>query len=281
MVEKKDETKFFERQLVVFKIGEESFGVDISDVREIIKIDSLTVIPDTPKYVKGIINLREKIVVVIDLAEKLNIKASEDKDSKRIIITEMNAGTVGFIVDSCNEVIRMTGDKIEEAPQMITKKINNEFLQGVGVLEDKLLILIDLGRVIDESDLSINSQTLNEHKDLRKILIAEDSTMMRGTLKSYIDSKKFQIIEAIDGEDAIKKIEDTNPEIIFLDIKMPKKDGIAVLHEIKEKHPQLKVIMETSVYDDKVKEECLGLGAKHYLKKPLNKAQVEQILNEL
>ncbi|MFP4567882.1 MAG: chemotaxis protein CheW [Candidatus Woesearchaeota archaeon] len=280
MVDKGDEMRFFERQLVVFKIGEESFGVDISDVREIIKIDTLTVIPDTPKYVKGIINLRDKIVVVIDLAEKLELKSTDDTDSKRIIITEMNSGTVGFIVDSCNEVIRMTGDKIEEAPQMITKKINNEFLQGVGVLKDKLLILIDLGSVIDESDLSID-KTKIQTTDQRKVLIVEDSTMMRGTLKGYIDPKKFQVYEAVDGEDALNKIDEIKPEIMFLDIKMPKKDGITVLKAVKEKNLNIKTIMETSVYDDKVKDECLALGAIHYLKKPLSKSQVTKILDEI
>lgn len=278
MVEQSDETKFFERQLVVFNIGNEIFGVDISDVREIIKLETFTKIPETPTYVKGIINLRDKIVVVIDLAEKLDLKSGNDVDNKRIIITEMNGGTVGFIVDSCNEVVRLTGDKIQEAPAMIAKKIKSSFLQGVGSLNNRLLILIDLGAVIQDDDINnLSSQPSSDVK--KKILLVEDSTMMRGTLKSYIDKNKYVVLEAGDGVEALSVFDKDAPGLIFLDIKMPKKDGISVLREIKSKSPNTRIIMETSVYEDKVKDECLSLGAEEYLKKPVSKVQIQKILD--
>ncbi len=291
------EKQFFERQLVVFMIGAEEFGVDINDVREIIKMEDVTVIPGTDDYILGVINLRGKIIVVIDLAKKVGLEVKEKDKNTRVLVTEIEGNTIGMVVDNCNEVLRITGDKIEPAPSTITQKINADYIQGVGVLDKRLLILVDLGKVIESKDIehithvteqqSGNAETgdAGKTKDTakyagakKKVLIVDDSTMMRGTIKSYIDTSKYDILEAADGEQAVAKVKSEEPAIVLLDIKMPNLDGIGALKKIKEIKPKTIVIMETSVYEEETKKQCIDLGAADYLKKPISKKQLEDAL---
>lgn len=277
------EKRFFERQLVLFSIGKEFFGVDISDVKEIIKYEEVTTIPNTEEYVEGIINIRGQIVVIIDFAKKIGLTSSEKQSNTRVIITNIKGNMVGFVVDGCNEVLRLTGDKIEEAPSIITNRINSAYIQGVGMLDDRMIIIVDLGRIIQEEELSKLNTISNEEdgSPKKKIMIVEDSSMMMGTLKSYIDQSKFRIIEAKDGEEALTRFKSETPDIILLDIKLPKLSGIDVLKKIKEENPDIPVIMETSVYDEKTKEECMKIGAFDYLKKPINKKDIEDLLEKI
>jgi len=159
------------------------------------------------------------------------------------------------------------------------------------------LILIDLGNVI-KSDTGAVTRVTEQHSEKvekddagknkaavksagakkKKVLIVDDSTMMRGTLKSYIAVAEYDVIEAGDGEEAVAKVKEEEPDVVFLDIKMPKLNGIEALRKIKEMRPKTVVVMETSVYEDETKNRCLELGAKDYLKKPINKKQIEEIL---
>jgi purine-binding chemotaxis protein CheW len=281
-----NERQFFERQLVVFSLGNEEFGVDISDVREIIKLESITRIPNSASYIDGILNLRGKIIVVIDLGRKLSLIGLARNANTRVIVTEIKGNAIGFIVDNCNEVLRLTGDKIEPAPKIITDKINSDYIQGVGILEGRMIILIDLGKIItDEQMENISSHTkqgaVSSAGNKKKVLIVEDSTMMRGTLKSYIDPKVFTILEAPDGEEGMRLVEAEKPDMVLLDIKLPKASGVDVLRFIKQKRPETKVVMETSVYEDETKNECMKLGAMEYLKKPVNKKDIEDVLAKI
>lgn len=142
-----------ERQLVVFKIEKEEFGIEINDVREIIRMEDVTAMPGTEDYILGVINLRGKIVVVIDLAKKLGVAVREKDKNTRVLIVDIEGNTMGMVVDSCNEVLRITGDKIEPAPEIITKKFKSDYINGVGIIDERLLILLDLSKVLDEKDL--------------------------------------------------------------------------------------------------------------------------------
>jgi purine-binding chemotaxis protein CheW len=143
-----------ELQLVVFQLGEEEFGVDIMSVQEIIKMTNITRIPQTPPYVRGVINLRGKIIVVIDLGMRLDITSKEETDEhSRIIVVEINDLVVGMMVDSVSEVMRLPKSNIEPAPSVIATKIGAEYLQGVGKVDDRLLILLDLKKVLTEGEM--------------------------------------------------------------------------------------------------------------------------------
>lgn len=157
MIDKEKKSKINERQLVIFSLAKEAFGVDISEVKEIFKIEDITPIPNVEEYIKGVINLRGRIVVVISLAKKLNLDIKKtDKNTRIIIIETGDAGgnVVGMIVDSVEEVLRVTQDKISPAPEMITKEINADYLEGVCVLKERLIILLDLAKMLSIKDVA-------------------------------------------------------------------------------------------------------------------------------
>ncbi len=153
MTEEKKNRAYSERQIVIFGIGPEEFGVDISEVREIIKLEEVTRLPDTEEYIDGVINLRGKIIVVVDLSKKLGLKAKDRGKDTRIIVIEIGSNLVGMVVDCCNEVMRLPSDKIEPAPEMVSRKINSAYLEGVGILGERLIILLDLASVLDKKSI--------------------------------------------------------------------------------------------------------------------------------
>jgi purine-binding chemotaxis protein CheW len=120
-------------------------------------MEAITKIPNSENYIEGVINLRGKIIVVVDLAKKLNLIAKEQNKETRILVIEVNSSTVGMIVDSCNEVMRLSSEKIEPAPNIIKQKINVEYIEGVGILDNRLIILLDLIRVLGNQDLEVIS----------------------------------------------------------------------------------------------------------------------------
>jgi purine-binding chemotaxis protein CheW len=111
-------------QLVVFNLGVEEFGVNIMQVQEIIRMPDITRIPRSPEYVKGVINLRGKIIVVMDLDKRFGMNETEMTEESRIVVVDINGTIIGLVVDSVSEVIRLKGSNIEHTPEIITQKIN-------------------------------------------------------------------------------------------------------------------------------------------------------------
>lgn len=138
-------------QLVSFLLGNEEFGVDIVCVQEINRMLDLTKIPNSPDYVDGVANLRGRVIPVIDLRHKLGLPKKEHDNNTRIIVVEVNNKTIGFIVDSVKEVLRIPVSIMENPPE-IASGINSEYIKSVGKLEDRLLILIDLEKIISQNN---------------------------------------------------------------------------------------------------------------------------------
>ncbi len=141
-----------ELQLVSFNVGSEEFGVDILQVHEINRMTEITRVPKAPKFVEGVINLRGKIIPIIDLRKRFGMEEKEKDKDTRIVVVEINEQTIGFVVDSVSEVIRMPLANIEDAPELVTG-IDADYIQGVGKLEKTLLILLDLEKVMSKQEL--------------------------------------------------------------------------------------------------------------------------------
>lgn len=133
-------------QLVNFKIGNEEFGADILKIQEIIRTIAITKVPNSPDFIEGVINLRGRVIPVIDLRIKLGMQKKEHDNHTRIIVVEIMGKVMGFIVDSVSKVLRIP-KSITEAPPEILTNINSEYITAVGKLEDRLLILLDLEKV--------------------------------------------------------------------------------------------------------------------------------------
>ncbi|MBC7324185.1 MAG: chemotaxis protein CheW [Moorella sp. (in: Bacteria)] len=140
-----------EIQLVVFQLAGETYGVDINNVQEIIRMQSITQIPRTPAFIEGVINLRGRIIPVIDLHKRFDLPQVEITNNTRIMVAELGQVTVGMIVDSVSEVLRLPAASIEPPPPMISG-IDVAYLKGVGKWNERLIILLDLERVLRESE---------------------------------------------------------------------------------------------------------------------------------
>jgi purine-binding chemotaxis protein CheW len=138
-------------QLVTFKLGSEEFGVDILKVQEIIKMMNVTKIPNAPVFIEGVINLRGKIIPIVDLRKRLGFEDQEFDKSTRIIVVELDGLVLGFIVDSVSEVLRIPEDTIEPPPSMVAG-IESEYIEGVGKLDDRLLILLELKKIFSSPE---------------------------------------------------------------------------------------------------------------------------------
>jgi len=151
----KENSRFSQENLhlVAFELSGEEFGVDIMQVSEVIPVPRITRIPQAPECIKGLINLRGKILVVIDLNKRLGFSSKETDSLSRIIIVEIRDIAIGMLVNSVKEVIRLPLSSIEPTPEMIKSKINAEYLNGVGKTGNRLLILLNLARVLGEEEI--------------------------------------------------------------------------------------------------------------------------------
>lgn len=134
-------------QLVSFTIGEEEFGVDILKVQEINRVVDITSVPHTPEYVDGVINLRGKVIPIIDLRRRFGMERKEKDKNTRNIIVELDHTVIGFVVDSVNEVLRIQ-KSVAEPPPPIIAGIEADYITAIAKVDNRLLILLDLDRVL-------------------------------------------------------------------------------------------------------------------------------------
>ncbi len=149
-----------EKQLVVFKLHDEEFGVEITDVREIVKLSHITRLPHVADYIEGVTNLRGEVIPVISLRKRFGLAPQEETQHTRIIMLEVNNNMVGFIVDSVTETLRLSEDAIEPPPSNIAG-LRAQYLAGVGKVDDRLLILLEVDKILS-SEEAIQLQTVKE-----------------------------------------------------------------------------------------------------------------------
>ncbi|MEE8473054.1 MAG: chemotaxis protein CheW [Dehalococcoidia bacterium] len=137
-----------EKQLVVFDLNTEAYGVDIGAVREIIRLQDITKVPGTPDFVEGVINLRGKVTPVVDLRKKLNITVAEQNAENRIVVMDIAGQDIGMVVDAVTEVLRISADAVVPPSTVITSTTDHDYLMGIAKLDEKLIILLDLDKVL-------------------------------------------------------------------------------------------------------------------------------------
>ncbi|MCL5025280.1 MAG: chemotaxis protein CheW [Chloroflexi bacterium] len=136
-----------EEQLVVFDLGDEVYGIDISRVQEIIRMQAITQVPGAPAFVEGVINLRGKIIPVVDLHSRFRLPPAEATKSSRIVVVETEGHVIGMVVDAVSEVLRIPASCVEP-PSPIVAGVDSEYLRGIAKLEGRLVILLQLDKVL-------------------------------------------------------------------------------------------------------------------------------------
>lgn len=140
-----------EKQFVVFKLGNEEYGIDIMNVKEIGPFIEAIKVPNTPEFIEGIVNYRGSVIPIINLKKKFKINETNIQNEKRIIYININDRQIGFIVDEASQTIRLYKEEIEPTPDMITD-VDKKFITGVGKKEERLIILIDLEKVLNDKE---------------------------------------------------------------------------------------------------------------------------------
>jgi len=136
-------------QLVIFRLRDEEFGVEISSVLEISRVLDITHIPEAPGFIEGVINLRGKVLAVIALAKQFGLQEEKElPKTARIVIIEVHNISLGLIVDEVPEVIKISEEDIEPTPEIIQSEVNRHYIKGVAKLDQRLIILLDLNNVL-------------------------------------------------------------------------------------------------------------------------------------
>lgn len=137
---------------VTFRLANETYGISVTQVKEVLRISEIAPVPGAPDYVLGIINLRGNVVTVIDTRKRFGLESIEPEDASRVVIIEVDGQVVGILVDSVAEVVDLRASAIEQAPNVGSDE-TSKYIQGVTSLNSELLILVDLNKFLTEGEL--------------------------------------------------------------------------------------------------------------------------------
>ncbi|MBL4629639.1 MAG: chemotaxis protein CheW [Paraglaciecola sp.] len=140
-------------QWVTYKLGEETYGINVMQVQEVLRHTEIAPVPGAPDYVLGIINLRGNVVTVIDTRSRFGLPSSDISDNTRIVIIESDDQVVGILVDSVAEVVYLRSSEVDSAPNVGTEE-SAKFIQGVSNRDGQLLILVDLNKLLNDEEWS-------------------------------------------------------------------------------------------------------------------------------
>jgi len=142
-----------ERQIVLFKLNNELYGLDIATVREIIRMQRITRVPKAPIFVEGVINLRGKVIPIINMKKRFGLNATEENQENCIVVVDIKGETIGIIVDAVTEVMQIPENTIEPASEIMVTA-DSEYLQGIAKVDEKMIILLDLEKSLNKENLS-------------------------------------------------------------------------------------------------------------------------------
>ncbi len=282
-----------EMELVDFRILKEEdgevyegiYGINVSKVREIIKMPKLTELPGTPEYIEGIFDLRSVVIPVVNLAKWMGIVEPEDAQiNSRVIITEFNNVLIGFVVHEAKRIRRINWGDIEPASFASgSGSLDGSKITGVTKIEgDNVLLILDLESVIQELGLyEPNIDNVPEDMDdfSGLALVLDDSTTARKIVKDALGKMGFNVVEAGDGQEGLDKLNDlynmygeniaSQLKIIVSDVEMPKMDGFHFAANVKNdgRFDNIPIVFNSSISDHFSEDRGKEAGAEAYLVK--------------
>ena len=282
-----------EMELVDFRIFKQEedgiyegiYGINVSKVREIIRVPALTELPGTPEFIEGIFDLRDVVIPVVNLAKWMGITGPEDAEkNSRVIITEFNNVLIGFIVHEAKRIRRINWGDIEPATFVSsTGAIDSSKITGVTKLEgENVLLILDLESVVQ--DLGLYEPETEHITDKISTftglaLILDDSSTARKIVKEALIKMGFKVVEAMDGEEGLRKLEDlyetygediaAHLKIIISDVEMPKMDGFHFAANVKEdgRYKNIPIVFNSSISDHFSEGRGIEAGGEAYLVK--------------
>lgn len=280
-----------EVEVLVFMLDGGSYGVNVAKVREIIERPNLTQLPESHPAVRGVFQLREHVLPLVDLRAFFNMEPSPDDSTARVVVTEFNSGRLGFLVDRVERIHRLSWKDMDEVPW--TSADGDQDVTSVAHIEEEMVLMLDFERIAFKiAGIAGLEQADPESGAIDRshltVLLAEDSVMMRQMVGDSLGRANFgQVVLAHDGEEAWRKICEmveggSPPDVIVTDIEMPRMDGLHLTKRIKEdpKTSHLPVIVFSSLVSDDNLKKCASVGADRQLTKP-EFPQLVRIIEEL
>jgi len=267
------------------KVYEGIYGINVSKVREIIRVPHLTELPSTPEFIEGIFDLREVVIPVVNLAKWMGVTEPEDAmKNARVIITEFNNVLIGFIVHEAKRIRRISWSDIEPTSFMSSSSgLESNKITGVTKIEgDNVLLILDLESVVQDLGLyEPETDTVPEiiEKFSGLALVLDDSATARKIVKEALVKMGFHVIEAMDGEEGLNKLDDLyttygdaiadNLKIIISDIEMPRMDGFHFAAKVKEdeRFNNIPIVFNSSISDHFSEARGEEAGGEAYLVK--------------
>lgn len=282
-----------EMELVDFRIFKQEddrvyegiYGINVSKVREIIRVPKLTELPGTPEFIEGIFDLREVVIPVVNLAKWMGIVEPEDAaKNARVIITEFNNVLIGFIVHEAKRIRRISWSDIEPANFVSgSGGLDANKITGVTKIEgDSVLLILDLESVVQdlglyEPDTEHTPQEIEVFSGLA--LVLDDSATARKIVKDALQKMGFNVVEAMDGEEGLAKLDDlynmygddlvNQLKIIISDVEMPRMDGFHFAANVREdeRFNNIPIVFNSSISDHFSEGRGLDAGGEAYLVK--------------
>jgi len=282
-----------EMELVDFRIQKQEdgsvyegiYGINVSKVREIIRVPALTELPGTPEFIEGIFDLRDVVIPVVNLAKWMGIAEPEGvRKNSRVIITEFNNVLIGFIVHEARRIRRINWSDIEPSTFMSgTGALDSNKITGVTKIEgDNVLLILDLESVVQdlglyEPDVDNIPQELEQFSGLA--LVLDDSSTARKIVKDALMKMGFHVVEAMDGEEGLSKLNElydtygenlaNNLKIIISDVEMPRMDGFHFAANVKEdgRYGNIPIVFNSSISDHFSEGRGIEAGGEAYLVK--------------
>jgi len=152
-----------EKQLVIFELGAENYGIDIAAVEGIVKLQEITKIPQAPSCMEGITNLRGSVLPVIDLQKRFGMESQARTNETRIMVANVDGVKIGMIVSAVSEVLTIEDKVIEPSPPMVSN-VNSEFIIGIAKIDKRLVILLDLAKVLSGEEKKQVTKAIEDKK---------------------------------------------------------------------------------------------------------------------
>ena len=167
-------------QYVVFTVKSQEFAFQAIRVREIVSILEPTQVPNAPPYVDGIVNLRGQLATVINFRKKFGFEAKEHDEDTRTIVVEQDDFPIGILVDAVEEVIKIQDTEVQKLPESTSTSVSEEYITGVGLMENRLIILLNVDKVLTKSEL-VEVEAVRQAIDDAQTMKTEEETQMNQT----------------------------------------------------------------------------------------------------
>ena len=276
-----------EVEIVEFVVDGCAYGINVAKVQSIILYpEEIIAVPQGHPSLMGMINLRGKVVSVINLPKYLNKKESFDRNKSRVIVCKFNSITVGFAVDEVTRIHRMSWSQIEVPTSFFSSEDN--VIVAVAKLKELILLLLDFEKITadinpecgiqhtDAINYDVNEVQFNRSD--KTIFLAEDSVFIRTMILDYLGTSGYKSVYFNNGQEAWNKIKELSESgkiedhvsLLISDIEMPQMDGLHLIQNIKNdanvKH--LPCIVFSSLITDEVSHKCVSVGADAQISKP-------------